>query len=79
MSIVKKVVVATMAAVAVSTTLAGAAIIGAKNHEPINNKFDSAVTGVQNFGKGAMNKVSKVFNKNSQKSEVKTEPEVSKQ
>ena len=79
MSIVKKVVVATMAAVAVSATLTGVAVVGAKNHEPINNKFDSAVAGMQNFGKGAMNKVSKVFNKNSQKSEVKTEPAVSEQ
>ena len=77
MSIVKKVVVATMAAVAVSATLTGVAVVGAKNHEPINNKFDSAVTGMQNLGKCAMNKVSKVFNKNSQTSTVEMEAKIS--
>ena len=79
MSIVKKVVVATMAAVAVSATLAGTAVVGAKNHESINNKFDGAITGVQNFGKGAMKKVSKVFNRDSQKSEVEMESTTSEQ
>lgn len=76
MSIVKKVVVATMATVAITLTTA---VVSAKHPEPINKIYDGAITGVQDFGKGAMNKVSKVFNKNSQKSEVKTEPAVSKQ
>lgn len=77
MSIVKKVVVATMAAVAVSATLAGTAVVSAKHPEPINKIYDGAITGVQNLGKGAMNKVSKVFNRNSQKSEVEMESKIS--
>ena len=69
MSIVKKVVVATMAAVAVG----GAALVGAKYPDPINKICDGTITRVQNCGKGAVNKVSKVFNRNSQKSEVEIE------
>lgn len=73
MSIVKKVVVATMAAVAVG----GAAVVGAKYPDPINNKFDSTITGMKNCGKGAINKISKFFNRNSQKSEVEMESKIS--
>ena len=76
MSIVKKVVVATMAAVAITTTTA---VISAKHPEPINKIYDGAITGAQNLGKGAMNKVSKVFNRNSQKSEVEMESTTSEQ
>lgn len=63
MSIVKKVVVATMAAVAVSATLGGAAVVGAKYPDPINKIYDGKI---KNFGE-------KIFNRNSQKSEVEIE------
>ena len=75
MSIVKKVVVATMAAVAVS----GTAVVSAKHPEPINKIYDGVITGAQNLKKGAMNKVSKFFNRNSQKSNVETESTISEQ
>lgn len=74
MSIVKKVVVATMATVAITLTTA---VVSAKHPEPINKIYDGTITGVQDFGKGAMNKVSKVFNRNSQKSEVEMESKIS--
>lgn len=69
MSIVKKVVVATMAAVAV----AGAAVVGAKHPEPINKFYDGKITGMKNLGKGAVNKVLKAFNRNSQESGTEME------
>ena len=73
MSIVKKVVVATMATVATLAT----AVVSAKHPEPINKIYDGVITGSQNLKKGAMNKVSKALNRNSQKSEVEMESKIS--
>lgn len=73
MSIVKKVVVATMATVATLAT----AVVSAKHPEPINKIYDGVITGAQNLKKGAMNKVSKALNRNSQKSEVEMESKIS--
>lgn len=74
MSIVKKVVVATMATVAITLTTA---VVSAKHPEPINKIYDGVITGAQNLKKGAMNKVSKALNRNSQKSEVEMESKIS--